>query len=1626
MKYTKPFSSLSRNDSDIAGGKGASLGEMTQAGIPVPPGFVILSGTFDHFIHATGLIEEIDAALHKVDHKAIHSIDAASETIEALIKKQEIPEDIKSEITGLFNGLGSEFVAVRSSATAEDGAENAWAGQLESYLNTTEETLFENIKNCWASLFTPRAIFYRFEKGLETTKISVAVVVQKMVNSEKSGIAFSVHPVTEDYNQIIIEAGFGLGEAIVSGSVTPDSYVVEKEPRKIVDVVINNQARAMYRKEGGGNEWRDLSSDVAGSQALSEKEINEFADIVMTIENHYGFPCDIEWAFDDGKFYITQSRPITTLKPKTDSGSETKVHFHKTLERDLTFISQGIYVLGMKGENYLSLGKNNPNSPSIFLYEANGYLQFWENPKFTQYFIDQVVAENLKGENFIQSVVKEQRRILEKLSEYWKMESFEGVSLIPEYIELMKRGAANVAFYYHSGADERVPANIREQALSIRTADDFFAHNDEFLRRYFKERGYDERLSSVILADEIENIPSREILEGRANASVLMEGTDCVIGSLQSFKLEHPEYIFDSLHDSSFSVTDSITGSTSYPGTVTGLVRIVRTLNQVNSLQDGEVLVSAMTTPDFISAMKKASAFVTDEGGIMCHASIIAREMKKPCITATKIATQILQDGDEIEVDATNGIVRILKRAPLSPQDLIQNLATKEWHFIHKRTRSPFYTGLLWSGISKHANTAIDFPYEMNIIIYLDTHVAVDNESWERLRVLMHAELQKNPNMLFDLIHKSYAMNEEIESWMKSENTQDLSDPAELLAFWNEYKNRIEAFGSYLLLPLFIEPDMERNLKNAIIEKFGQEKLEEVFQVLTTPIRPGAAQEEELGLLKLAIAKKNGEDISDRMKQHLEQFSWITNNSMTGVFMTSEELHARIEHVLEEGNVEEKQSSYLAKIEEFKNKFQLYRDQFTDSGVRSLIDTLQESIYFRSWRTERYYRNAYFVQDVIKNTAHVLNLKNPSDFFFFSVEEIIHALETGEQLDHATIESRKKGYMGATYQGSLYYLMDSDLETAKKSISVTGHHNTAGVITGQPAFSGKVSGKACVVISKTDLSKVQEGDIIVSPSTTVDYVPVLKKVVGIVTEEGGVLSHASVISRELHIPCVIGTKIATQVIKDGDMIEVDAERGVVTILSSAANLIEKYHFNDSTWTYKGFHGVLHTFFPVGQGCPELKKHFDDGSNISLFFAQDDYIHWFWNDNDLTRIRELFLERLAKNKNYLEELKAEWRIHETSFKESIEKVEATDLSLLSDSELSGLYEDFYTKYVNEFRYFLTLGDGISMHADRYLIPEFKKILGERYDEVFPVLTSTKYKSFIDLEYTSRMNLYHEYQKNGTFDPEELKKHADTFFYIQNNYAKAIKLSTDDFEKIISAEKEILDPSTHTSDLLERKEKYMQEYDLSEYHKTLLYIIDEFFKLQDDRKKYVLISNYYQFAFLQELSKRTGIDLDALKYSVFPEYRTILASGINIDELLRRKECSLCIWTQDGYEIFSGTEAEKYLEYFQKRNQGTGEIKGIVASVGKVTGRVKRILKIHDMANMEEGDILVASMTRPEMVPVMKLAAAIVTDEGGITCHAAIVSRELKIPCIIGTKNATQILKDGDIVEVDATTGIVRII
>ncbi len=310
--FTKTFKQLSKKNVAIAGGKGASLGEMSKVGMPVPPGFVVTANAFDQFIKETEIDADIEAILKKVSHKDINSVDRSSNEIRAIIAKTRIPKDLATEILSEFKKLKSKFVAVRSSATSEDSKTASWAGELETYLNVTEKDVVKYVLKCWSSLFTPRAIFYRFEKKLHKTKVSVAVVVQKMVQSEISGITFTVHPVTKDKNQMVIEAGFGLGEAIVGGMITPDTYVIHKDDFSILDINVSRQSFAIV-KTPRGNINKKLSKSAGGKQKLAGKQIVELAKICKKIEAHYRHPQDIEWALEKGRFYITQSRPITTL-----------------------------------------------------------------------------------------------------------------------------------------------------------------------------------------------------------------------------------------------------------------------------------------------------------------------------------------------------------------------------------------------------------------------------------------------------------------------------------------------------------------------------------------------------------------------------------------------------------------------------------------------------------------------------------------------------------------------------------------------------------------------------------------------------------------------------------------------------------------------------------------------------------------------------------------------------------------------------------------------------------------------------------------------------------------------------------------------------------------------------------------------------------------------------------------------------------------------------------------------------------------------------------------------------------------------------------------------------------------
>ena len=309
---------VGKDDVPVVGGKGASLGEMINVGAPVPGGFAVTAQAYRDFINRSGIADDIFEAL-KVDVNDTAALNAAAEKAKDLVLKAKVPKDIEKDIRDRYLEMCKRegevvFVAVRSSATAEDLPDASFAGQQETFLNMKgEDQVFEAVQKCWASLYGARAIFYRVEQGFEHEKVNISVTVQKMINSEKSGVMFSSHPSTGE-PQVIIEAAWGLGEAVVSGSVSPDNYVVDREKREILTKFIAAKEIMIVRDpKTGETVTRKVPDDEREKLVLSDEEIFKLSDQAEVLEKHYGIPQDIEWAFENGEMFILQSRPITTI-----------------------------------------------------------------------------------------------------------------------------------------------------------------------------------------------------------------------------------------------------------------------------------------------------------------------------------------------------------------------------------------------------------------------------------------------------------------------------------------------------------------------------------------------------------------------------------------------------------------------------------------------------------------------------------------------------------------------------------------------------------------------------------------------------------------------------------------------------------------------------------------------------------------------------------------------------------------------------------------------------------------------------------------------------------------------------------------------------------------------------------------------------------------------------------------------------------------------------------------------------------------------------------------------------------------------------------------------------------------
>jgi len=336
MKFIKWLRELSKNDLSLVGGKAANLGEMYNAGLPVPQAFVVTAEAYKEFLKRTKLKRKILQILKKTDFNNPANLEENTKKIREMIENAEMPEEIRKEIIEAYEQLSKEFrkdeeyVAVRSSATAEDVPSHSFAGMQTTLLNVKNgESVLKAVQKCWASLFTSRATFYRHQKGFKHEKVYIAVVVQKQLGvlskeeylqgKYKAGIGFTIHPVTGEKNKIVIEASYGQGEAVVSGEVSPDTYIIDKESGNVLETRIGAKEKMKITKESGELEEIEVPEDMRKILCLTEDEIKQLWNLARKLEEHYQFPQDFEWASENGKVYLIQSRPVTVFYEKKEA-----------------------------------------------------------------------------------------------------------------------------------------------------------------------------------------------------------------------------------------------------------------------------------------------------------------------------------------------------------------------------------------------------------------------------------------------------------------------------------------------------------------------------------------------------------------------------------------------------------------------------------------------------------------------------------------------------------------------------------------------------------------------------------------------------------------------------------------------------------------------------------------------------------------------------------------------------------------------------------------------------------------------------------------------------------------------------------------------------------------------------------------------------------------------------------------------------------------------------------------------------------------------------------------------------------------------------------------------------------
>jgi len=459
------------------------------------------------------------------------------------------------------------------------------------------------------------------------------------------------------------------------------------------------------------------------------------------------------------------------------------------------------------------------------------------------------------------------------------------------------------------------------------------------------------------------------------------------------------------------------------------------------------------------------------------------------------------------------------------------------------------------------------------------------------------------------------------------------------------------------------------------------------------------------------------------------------------------------------------------------------------------------------------------------------------------------------------------------------------------------------------------------------------------------------------------------------------------------------------------------------WWVQKTTGIPHIIYYAAHACTvTLKKIFPITCEVVFVFCKDEHLEWAYEEHDLAKAASYLIDQTAKDYDFIKGFYKKWKAFYDEFIDFCNKIDKTDLSALDQETFLKYYQEFTEKYEKEYSLSM-LCDHFSFYAER----ELKNKLSQKE---FSTLTTPSIISFVSEEEISLLNMYN---KGDKAIQDELDTHVKKFFWILNTYRYPKILDREYFiEKIKEWQEENIDADSRLKELLDfkkniqqKKEAMLSKLELDKRSLLIIKLIDVFAEMHDLRKRANLMGSHYAYIFLKEVSVRSEVSMETLKYVTPPEIEGVIKTKEVDKKLIEAKKTNwLIFFTGKKIETLDSKEADKLYQEMFKHKDDITEIKGVTASPGKVKGRVKIIFHTTEANKMEKGDILVASMTRPDYMTAIHKAKAIVTDEGGVTCHAAIISRELNIPCIIATKNATRILKDDDYVEVDANKGVVR--